>query len=218
MLAVRWYLRFGLSYRDLEELARRARRRGRSRDAVPVGAALHAADRRRSSPRRHAVGDRWFVDETYVKVNGSWRYVYRAGDQHGQVIDVLVSSRRDSAAATRFFARVLEAHGTPGEITTDKAHALATAIEAGVPEARHNTEQYANNRVESDHARLKARLRPMRGLKRDRNAQVIITGQPDVHLGGGSGPRRSSRTSDGATTNSAPTPEPTYASPPASTK
>jgi Transposase and inactivated derivatives len=62
-------------------------------------------------PCRHAVGIRWFVDETYVKVAGRWRYVYRAVDQHGQIIDVLVSARRDLRAARRFFARALRAHG-----------------------------------------------------------------------------------------------------------
>ena len=176
MLAVRWYLRFGLSYRDLEELL--AERR------IDVDhVTLYRWVQRftpliveAARPRRHAVGDRWFVDETYVKVNGSWRYVYRAVDQHRQVIDVLVSARRDTAAATRFFTRALQAHGHPVEVTTDKAHALARAVEALVPQAWQDTEQYANNRIESDHARLKARLRPMRGLKRDRSAQVIIAG------------------------------------------
>jgi IS6 family transposase len=56
---------------------------------------------------RHAPGDRWYVDETYIEVNGVWRYVYRAVDQHGQVIDVLVSARRDAAAARRFFRRAM---------------------------------------------------------------------------------------------------------------
>jgi transposase, IS6 family len=125
MLAVRWYLRFGLSYRDLEELLAE---RGIEVDHVTLyrwvqrfTPVLIDAVR----PCRHAVGSRWFVDETYVKVAGVWRYVYRAVDQHGQVIDVYV---------------------------------------------------YANNRVECDHGRLKARLRPMRGLKTDRSAKVIISG------------------------------------------
>jgi transposase-like protein len=104
-------------------------------------------------PCRHAVGDRWQVDETYVKVAGRWRYVCRAIDQFGQVIDVFVSAR----AAT--YPMVLEE--------------LLLA-------AWHRTEQYANNRVEADHGRLKARLRPTRGLKQDASAGVIIAGHAFV--------------------------------------
>jgi len=81
-------------------------------------------------------------------------------------------------AATRFFATAIGDHGHPVEVTTDKAHALARAIEDLVPGAFHNTSQYANNRVEADHGRLKARLRPMRGLKRDRTAPIVIRGHP----------------------------------------
>ncbi len=72
-------------------------------------------------PCRHAVGDRWFVDETYVKVTGRWRYVYRAVDQYGRVIDVLVSKTCDLAAATRFFDGAIRVHGEPAEVTTDCA-------------------------------------------------------------------------------------------------
>jgi transposase-like protein len=127
-------------------------------------------------PRRHAVGDCWFVDETYVKVAGKWRYVYRAVDQYGQIIDVYVSARRDTRAARGFFASALAAHGEPVEVVTDRAPALRAAIDELMRGAFHNTEQYANNRIECDHGRLKARLRPMRGLKRDRSARVIVRG------------------------------------------
>jgi IS6 family transposase len=115
-----------------------------------------------------------------VKVAGRWRYVYRAVDEYGQVIDVFVSARRDIAAARRFFADALSAHGEPDEVVADLAPALETAIEELVPSTFHNTEQYANNRVECDHGRLKARLRPMRGLKTDRTAQVVISGHAFV--------------------------------------
>jgi transposase-like protein len=127
-------------------------------------------------PSRHAVRDRWFVDETYVKVAGSWRYVYRAVDQYGQIIDVFVSPRHDTRAARRFFEIALGAHGKPVEVVTDRAPALRAVIEELIPTAFHNTEQHANNRIEADHGRLKARLRPMRGLKRDHTARVIIRG------------------------------------------
>jgi IS6 family transposase len=131
-------------------------------------------------PCRHAAGGRWFVDETYVKVGGVWRYVYRAVDQHGQVIDVYVSARRDIAAARRFFTAALVACGAPDEVVTDLARALEHVIEELLPAAFHNTEQYANNRVECDHGRLKARLRPMRGLKTDPTARVIVQGHAFV--------------------------------------
>ena len=102
--------------------------------------------------------------------------MYRAVDEHNQVIDVCVSARRDLAAARRFFGRAVAAHGGPGEVVTDLAQALETAIEEQVPDAFHNTGQYANNRVECDHGRLEARLRPMRARKTDRAARVVIAG------------------------------------------
>ncbi len=176
VLAVRWYLRFGLSYRDLEEFLAE---RGIEVDHVTLYRWVQRftpllVDAAR--PCRHAIGGRWFVDETYVKVGGRWRYVYRAVDQHGQVIDVYVSVRRDITAARRFFTAAITAHGEPDEVITDLAPALEQVIEELLPGAFHNTGQYANNRVECDHGRLKARLRPMRRLKTDRTAWVIING------------------------------------------
>jgi transposase-like protein len=180
LLAVRWYLRFNLSYRDLEELLAE---RGVEVDHVTLyrwvqrftPLVIDAAQ-----PRRHTVGARWFVDETYVKVAGVWRYVYRAVDQHGQVIDVYVSERRDILAARSFFTAALSAYGEPEEVVTDLAQALKHVIGELLPAAFHNTAQYANNRVECDHGRLKARLRPMRGLKTNRTAAVIIRGHAFV--------------------------------------
>ena len=97
-------------------------------------------------------------------------------DQHGQVIDVYVSKKRDTAAATRFFTTAIAAPGEPVEVTTDKSPTLAKTIREVVPAAMHDTIQYSNNRIDGDHGRLKARLRPMRGLQRDRTASVIIAG------------------------------------------
>ena len=176
LIAVRWYLRYGLSYRDLEELLAE---RGIEVDHVTLFRWVQRftpllIDAAR--PCRHIVGGHWFVDETYVKVSGSWRYVYRAVDQYGQVIDVFVSRKRDLRAATAFFADAIRSHGEPAEITTDRAHALVRVVTDLLPAALHDTTQYANNRVEADHGRLKARLRPMRGLKRDRTASVAIRG------------------------------------------
>jgi transposase-like protein len=117
------------------------------------------------------------VDETYVKVAGQWRYVYRAVDQSGQVVDVFVSSRRDARAARRFFERAIGTTKiTPVEVVTDHAPVYPGVLEELVPAAWHRTDQYANNRIEADHGRPKARLWPMRGLKQDRSARIVITG------------------------------------------
>jgi IS6 family transposase len=122
-LAVRWYLRYGLSYRDVEELLAE---RGIDVDHVTIYRWVQRftpllIDAAR--PCRHAPGDRWFVDETYVKVAGRWIYLYRAIDQDGQVIDVLVSQHRDLAATRRFFTRALEHGPRPAVVSTDRAPA-----------------------------------------------------------------------------------------------
>jgi transposase-like protein len=177
VLAVRWYLRFGLSYRDVEELLTE---RGVEVDHVTIHRWVLRftpllADAAR--PCRYAVGSRWQVDETYVKVAGRWRYVCRAIDQFGQVIDVFVSARRDAKAARRFLDQAISATKvTPIEVTTDQAPVSPAVLGELLPAAWHRTDQYANNRVEADHGRLKARLRPMRGLKQDRSLRVIVAG------------------------------------------
>ncbi|GID94528.1 hypothetical protein Adi01nite_39400 [Amorphoplanes digitatis] len=126
---------------------------------------------------RHAPGDRWFVDETYVKVNGVWRYAYRAIDQYGQVIDVLLSVRRDAQSARRFFTRALRTLKViPGEVVTDAAPVYPAVLDELLPSVWHHVEQYATNPIEADHGQLKRRQRPMRGLQTDRTAQVVIAG------------------------------------------
>jgi transposase-like protein len=181
VVAVRWYLRFGLSYRDVEELLVE---RGVEVDHVTVYRWVQRftpllADAARFT--RHAPGDRWYVDETYIKVNRVWRYVYRAVDQHGQVIDVLVSPRRDGAAARRFFQRALNTLKiTPTEVVTDAAAVYPAVLDELIPSAWHHVEPYANNPIEADHSQLKRRLRPMRGLHTDRTAAVVIAGQAFV--------------------------------------
>jgi transposase-like protein len=177
VLAVRWYLRFALSYRDVEELLAE---RGIEVDHVTIYRWVQRFTpllAEAARPCRHAVGDRWFVDETYVKVAGQWRYVYRAIDQFGQVIDVFVSPRRDVKAARRFFEQTINVTKVaPVEVTTDRAATYPIVLEDLLPAAWHRTDQYANNGIECDHGRLKSWLRPMRGLKGDRSARVIIAG------------------------------------------
>ena len=177
VLAVRWYLRFGLSYRDVEELLAE---RGVEVDHVTIYRWVLRftpllADAAR--PCRHRVGDRWQVDETYVKVAGRWRYGYRAIDQFGQVIDVYVSPRRDGKAARRFFEKAIGTTGiAPDEVVTDQAPTYPPVLDALLPAVWHRTDRYATNRIEADHSRLKARLRPMRGMQQDRSARIVIAG------------------------------------------
>ncbi len=180
MLAVRCYLRYALSYQDVEELLVE---RGIEVDHVTVHRWVQRftpllVDAAR--PRRHRPGDRWFDDETYVKVAGRWTYLYRAVDQHGQVIDVLASTRRDQSAARRFLTGTLSHGRRPVEVTTDKAPVYPRLLDELVPEACHVDAARENNRIESDHGRLKARLCPMRGLKRLRSVQTISAGHAFV--------------------------------------
>jgi transposase, IS6 family len=107
---------------------------------------------------RHVPGDRRFADETYVKVAGRWTYLYQAIGQQGQVIDVMLSQRRDLAAARRFFTRALRTGTIPAEVTTDRAPAYPRVLDELIPSALHTFQQYANNPAGADHRRLKARL------------------------------------------------------------
>jgi transposase-like protein len=183
VLAVRWCLRFALSYRDVEELLTE---RGVEVDHVTIyrwvlrfTPLLAEAAR----PYRHAVGSRWQVDETYVKVAGRWRYVFRAIDQLGQVIDVFVSAQRDGRAARRFFEH---ASGTtkarPMEVVTDLVPVYPATLEELLPAAWHRTDRYGNNRLEADHGRLKARAashaRAQAGPQRqDRDCRAWLRGE-----------------------------------------
>jgi len=116
-----------------------------------MGAAVHATAGRGQLGRVARGGERWWVDETYVKVAGQWRYVYRAIDQFGQVIDVSVSQRRDVRAARRFLERAI---GTTKirlvEVVTDQAPTYPVMLDELLPAAWHRTDRYANNRVEAD--------------------------------------------------------------------
>jgi transposase-like protein len=128
-VAVRWYLRYGLSYRDVEELLAE---RGITVDHVTVYRWVQrftAEFIEAARPCRRLPGDRWHVDETYVKISGRWTYLYRAIDQHGQVIDVMLSTRRDLPAARAFFTRALAVGVTSTEVTTDRATAYPRVVD-----------------------------------------------------------------------------------------
>jgi transposase, IS6 family len=110
-----------------------------------------------AQPCRRLPGDRWFVDETYVRLAGRWTYLYRAIDQHGQVIDVMLSTRRDLAAARAFFAGARAVGIRPVEVTTDRAPVYPRVLDEQLPAAMHVVERYANDPIEADHSRLKTR-------------------------------------------------------------
>jgi transposase-like protein len=176
-LAVRWYVRYRLSYADVVEwFAERGLVVDRStvyrwvQRFLPLfGAAARSY--------RQPVGMKWRVDETYTRLHGKWTYVYRAIDQYGQVVDAYFLQRRSSRAAQAFFERAIDATGvTPERATTDKAKCYPPALRVVVPNAEHRRSRYLNNGVERDHGHLKQRLRPMRGFKCARSADIIVRG------------------------------------------
>jgi len=126
---------------------------------------------------RDPVGPDWRVDETYARIRGSWHYIYRAVDGHGQIVDAYVSPTRDMVAARRFFERAIASSGTtPRRVITDKAATYPPALAAAVPGVLHRTGRYRTNGVERDHGFLKERLRPMRGLKSIASAAIFMRG------------------------------------------
>jgi transposase-like protein len=126
---------------------------------------------------RSRVGTRWRVDETLLKIGGRWRHVFRAIDEHGQVVDVYLSDHRDATSARAFFERALTETGvTPTRVTSDKAKCYPPALRAVLPDAEHRSSKYLNNGLERDHSHLKQRLYPMRGLKQGTSADILARG------------------------------------------
>jgi putative transposase len=172
-LVVLWRLRYKLALRDLPEMFL-IRGIVFSHEAVrdweaKLTPALAESLRRR---RRGKAGRSWYVDETYIKVHGHWRYLYRAIDRSGALVDVMFSEHRDMVAAKAFFESAKMVTGvTPDRVTTDGhdsyPRAIRTTLGAGV---RHRDSQYLNNRVEQDHRGVKGRYGPMRGFKCPRSA------------------------------------------------
>ena len=163
LLGVRWYLRYALSYRDLEEMMQD---RGVSVDHTTVyrWVQRYAPELdKRCRPHLKATTDSYRVDETYIKVKGQWKYLYRAVDSKGQTLDFLLSAKRDAKAAKRFFTKVLEGSHTttPRVITVDKNAAYPTAFDElqqdGFLESTCTLRQtkYLNNVIEQDHRFIK---------------------------------------------------------------
>jgi putative transposase len=182
-LVVLWRLRYKLSLRDLPEMFA-LRGMVFSHEAVraweaKLTPALAEELRRR---RRGKAGRSWYVDETYIKVDGRWCYVYRAIDGSGALVDVLFSERRDMAAARAFFRSAKTATGvTPDRVTTDGHDSYPRAIRTELgKQVRHRTSRYKNNGLEQDHRGLKGRYRPMRGFKCPRSAARFCRGYDEL--------------------------------------
>ena len=187
LLYVRWYLTYKLSYRDLRammaergiDLAHTTIMRWVQR-YVPEFA-------KRWQRYARPVGRSWRIDETYIKIKGTWAYLYRRVDKSGQTIDFFLSARRDIAAATRFLQRAIEKCGVPQKITLDgyaASHKAVAALqqEQVLPaELVVRTNRYLNNVIEQDHRRVKQRVRSMLGFKRFAYATTTITGIELVH-------------------------------------
>ena len=176
-LAVRWYVRYRLSYADVVEwfaerglvIDRSTIYRWVQRFLPLFGDAARAY--------RRPVGEKWCVDETYTRLGGKWTYIYRAIDQDGQVVDAYFAERRNADAAEAFFQRAMGETGvTPQRVVTDKAKCYAPALRRVLPNVEHRRSRYLNNRIERDHGHLKQRLYPMRGFKQTRSAATLARG------------------------------------------
>jgi putative transposase len=167
LLVVLWRLRYKLSLRDLAEMflergftfSHEAVRDWEVRFAPLLTAQLRAK-------RRGTAGSKWHADETYIRANGRWYYLYRAIDREGNLVEALLSETRDMAAARRFFAQALDIAGRPPEqVTTDGHDAYPRAIRETLgAEVRHRNSRYKNNRIEQDHQGVKHRYYPVRGF------------------------------------------------------
>lgn len=137
--------------------------------------------------RRHkkAVGRSWRMDETYIKVRGQWKYLYRAVDKAGNTVDFLLRAHRDKAAARRYFEKSIEQNGEPETVTIDKSGANLAALDALNAERetpiKIRQNKYLNNVVEQDHRAIKRRIRPMLGFKNFRCARILLNGIELMH-------------------------------------
>jgi len=186
LVCVRWYAAYPLSLRHIEEMMAE---RGVFVDhttvhrwAIRILPVLALVLRQRKRP----VGTSWRVDETYVKMGGQWKYLYRAVDKAGDTIDFLLCAHRDYGAARRFFERAIDLHGVPEKITIDKSGANTAAIEGIRADSGANIElrqsKYLNNIVEQDHRAIKRIVRPMLGFKKFRCARALIAGIESMHM------------------------------------
>jgi IS6 family transposase len=171
LLCVRWYCKYGISYRDLAEMMQE---RGVNVDPSTIFRWVQC----------YAPELEKRVDETYVRVGGKWKYLFRVVDKHGQLIDFMLSDRRNTRAAYRFLRKALKMMGDypPFSITTDKLASYPKAIRRLQGEGllskdvKHRTSKYLNNVIEADHGALKRVIRPTRGFQRMKTASATLRG------------------------------------------
>ncbi|MBD1845709.1 IS6 family transposase [Cyanobacteria bacterium FACHB-63] len=184
LLNVRWYCRYSLSYRDLEEMMQE---RGVAVDHSTLNRwVLKYAPEidKRIRPFLKPTNDSWRVDETYIKIRGAWRYLYRAVDSEGNTLDFILSAKRDGKAAARFFRKVLKAEHTqtPRVITVDKNAAYPVAVEELKQDQTLKAEtelrqsKYLNNVIEQDHRNIKRIVKPMLGFQSFNAARRTLRG------------------------------------------
>ena len=186
LVCVRWYAAYPLSFRNIEEMmAERGVFADHStlhRWSIKMLPVLAAALRRRKRP----VGRSWRMDETYLKVCGQWKYLYRAVDRDGDTVDFLLRAKRDHAAARAFFERAIALHDVPEKITIDKSGSNTAAIvriqaDSGLL-IQMRQSKYLNNIVEHDHRAIKRITRPMLGFKNFACARSLIAGIETMHM------------------------------------
>ena len=184
LVCVRWYCKYGISYRDVAEMMRE---RDVSVDHTTIFRWVQRYAPEIEKRVRWYQGYRsasWRVDETYVRAGGTWKYLFRAIDKTGRLIDFMLSDRRNTRAAHRFLGKALRAmqDWPPTSITTDKLASYPKAIrrlqrEGQMPrDVRHRTSKYLNNIVEADHGAPKQVIRPTRGVQTMRTAYATIKG------------------------------------------
>ncbi|MGF6813110.1 putative transposase [Paraburkholderia sp. Clong3] len=150
--------------------------------AIKLLPVLEKVFRRRKRP----VGKNWRMDETYIRVKGEWRYLYRAVDKDGNTIDFLLRAHRDKTAARRYFEKSIAQNGVPETVTIDKSSANLAALEAINADCeapiRIRQSKYLNNLVEQDHRAIKRRTRPTLGFKTFRCARILLAGIEIMHM------------------------------------
>ena len=173
--AVWLYHRFKLSHRDIEDLLAE---RGVtvSHESMRLWCIQFGSEFARRLRRKHrGFGDTFYVDEVFVKIRGKQHYLWRAVDQDGDVVDVLLQGWRDAKAAKRFFRRLIRRHSdTPRKIVTDKLGSYRVAHRDLAPDSYHVTDRYANNRAEQSHEETRFRERGMRRFKSAVQAQRFL--------------------------------------------